>query len=476
MRSLGVFFGRLFPWALLVGALALAFFGHPEAGVGFAIFMGTGAQVSTLLAGTNENPTLTAGSPTTFFLNTVPDRCPSGPLAYRLPYVVLTISGTIVQPATSGELIYTDDLKAALIQSIDWITAWHGTVVSANHVLGTTLPVVEYEAGGYRLALGNRPATPAAAGTYAFEVSVAIPAGCSMIGDLMGETAQLALLFQTSQLKVNVAAASVLTSLSNGATFGTLTARASAVLYPTASLVLATPIERIMHQVVAGASSASIAIKGFGRETAMQGVEDKGGVLHLSFLTSVGIQGGSFAAHTITQYNFPWRGQNQCQHIQALLSPAWRAMGHGRPLNPPTPVTGGDAEFASYPYQNRNSDTPTTSSTLLDARGLRIFPLVYAEDGAQLCDLQTAERDETVFLTSSSSFSGTHLIPAGYARRWTDGMRNDWVKQVTKGGPSSLAAYVLGPNYAKAELGQRLPAGRHVITEDMKTYLAWQLA
>lgn len=438
---------------------------------------GTGATPWQLTTGNNNNPALSAGQPTSFFCNTVPDRCPSGPLAYILPFVVLTIFGTLTQAASGGTKVYQDDLTGALIQSVNWITAWHGTPVSSNHVLGGNLPIVEFINGGFRYATRRRPAIPSASGAYPIQISVAIPAAACRYGNLMYDTAQLAALYQTSQIQINVAAASVLTSLSAGATFSNLTAKCSAILYPTTELVLGTPIENILHQTVAGTNSTEVQIKGFGTSSLLNGVQSKGGVMFLGELTSEGLQNGVFAAENVTQLQFPWRGQQQISHIEALLSPFLAAQGNSRPQTQPTIITGGDSEFAGYPYNMSNSDEPTTASTNPDLTNLRVLPFVYADDDAQLCDLQTADKDESYFLTVSGGFSaGTHQILAQYARAWQPGMINDWQKQVTKGGSSSLAAYVLGSKWGSAQMGQRLPTGRYVITDDQKTYLPWQLS
>lgn len=438
---------------------------------------GTGSQSWPLTTGNNDNPSLVQGKPTSFFCNTVPDRCPTGPLAYALPYVLLTIAGTLTQPATSGSPVYYDVLRACLIDSIDWITAWHGTPVSANHVKGAFLPLVEYLSGGYRFATRQRPPIPAAAGAYPFELTVAIPASSSKLGDNLSNTSQLALLYQTSQIKVNVAAAGVLDSVSTGATFtGGITARASAKLIPTTELVLGTAVETILHQTVAGANSPQVQIKGFGTDTLLNGVQAKGGVMWLGELTNVNLQGGVFAAENVTQYAFPWRGQQQTQHPQAILADFLGTMVNDRPHVMPTTVAGGDSEFTNYPYVMKTSDQPTTTSTLMDLKGLQAWIMVQGGDRFELTDCQTADSDQSYFLTVNGGFSaGSHLILARYARAWQAGMLNNWVGQITKGGSNSLAAYVLGQNYARGQLRQRLPA-RHTLTPDQRTYLPWQFA
>lgn len=436
----------------------------------------TGSQSWPLTTGNNDDPTVTLGKPTNFFCNTVPDRCPTGPLAYVLPYVVLTFVGTITQTASGVNLFY-DQLRQCVIDSVDWITAWYGTVLSANHVKGTNLPIIEFVSGGFRYCTRQRPAIPAAAGTYNFELSVALPASNSRLGNLLGNTSQLALLYQTSQIKLNIAALSVLQSFSPGATFGAITCRASAKLVPTTELVLGTPIENIQHQTVAGANSPQVQIKGFGTDTLFNNVQPKGGVVWLGELTAVNNQGGAITdCSQVTQFSFPWRGQQQTQHPQAIVSDLLNTMCGGRPQNLPLSIAGGDSEFSTYPYANSQSDSQTGSAaTLLDLRGLLFWPLgVYGADDLSLTNLQTASNDQSYFLTLNASFGSTHLIQAMYAKAWQPDAINSWVGQITKGGSNSLAAYVLGSNYLKASAKQRIPAGRHQLTADQMTYQPYQ--
>jgi len=435
---------------------------------------GTGAQSYPLSTGNNNNPDLTQGEATTFFLNTVPDRCPSGPLAYLLPFLLLTITGTCAQPSSGGTPVYMDDLVGCLIDSINWSGTFFGTPVSANYVFGRNMAVTEYISGGYRYAMRRRPRIPAT-GSNQFKLSVLIPAASCMLGGLMRETAQLAALYKGSQIDINVADASVLDGISTGATFSDISARCSAIVYPTNELVLGTPVETVLHTIVASSNSNQVTVNGFGTATALTNVEKKGGVVFLGELTNRGIQNGVFAAEDITQFAMPWRGQIQQKHIEALLSPSLLAMPNSRPQTLPTPISGGDSEFAGYPYTMGNSDfSPITD---MDETGLRVFSMVYGDNDLQLADLQTADEDQDFFLDVSGGFdSGSHQILGMYAKRWQESFRNAWVQTITAGGPTSLAAYVLGKDWAKANIGQRLPQGRHIVTGDEMTYLAWQLA
>jgi hypothetical protein len=450
---------------------------------------GTGAQAFPLLTGNNNNPTLAQGSPTRWFLNTIPDRVPTGPLAYVLGYLLLTISGTIVQPASGGSALYFDDLTGALIDSIDWTGSWFGAPASQKWVTGANMPVTSFIAAGYRTAMRQRPAIPVTAGTYPFRLSVAIPAANLRLGGLMRETSQLALLFKDSMLDVNVADADVLDLLSDGATFGTLTARLSAICYPSSELILGTPVEQILHQVTAGGGNNNnqVTIEGFGTQSALTNVKKKGGVCWLGELTNASSadspetynpQGGVFAAEDVTRFEFSWRGQKQVQHIEAMLSPMFQAQGNSRPQTQPGILSGGDSEFTSFPYTNSKSDQGTTAADreFMDFTGLRILPFVYGDDDLQLADLQTADTPVDYALDVDGGFaSGAHQLIGFYAKAFEEGMRNDWVRAVTDNGKGGLAAYVLGQQWAKAQIGQRLPPGRHVITRDQEEYLAWQL-
>ncbi len=438
---------------------------------------GTGGQLWPLTTGNNDHPDLTAGQQTSFFFNTVPDRCPTAPLAYYLPVIYLTISGNVVQPGSGSSAIFWDKLPKALFTSINLQNAWHGTPISANHVLGAQAPVWEYYANGFRYGSRRRPPIPAGGATHPFAYTFALTPAVSRFGRLMSSTAQLAALFQQAQLQINVAPASVIAGLSGGATLTSLKARASAALVPRNELVLGTPVETILHQIVAGSNSNQVQIKGFGTDSMLTGVQNKGGVVFLSELTSE--VGGVFASEDVTAYNFPWRGQGAPIYdmdgfvaMQQLSN-----MPNDRPNVLPSNISGGDSEMNNPPYAMNNSD-----NWVEDAGAAQNFANMYGWTMAQggneldLTDVQTADSDQSYFLTVDGGFdSGAHLIMGMYAKAWQENMVLDWQKQVTKGGGSSLAAYVLGANYAGATLKQRPPKTKHIITPDNIAYLPWQL-
>ncbi len=438
---------------------------------------GTGAQLWPLTTGNNDNPDLTAGGQVSFFFNSVPDRCPSGPLAYYLPIVLLTITGTLTQPASGSALVYWDQLISALLTSVQLQNAWHGTVISANHVKGTNLPLVEYISNGYRFGSRRRPPVPDAAGAYPFRYTIALTPSVSRLGRLESSTSQLAALFSQAQLQIQVAPASVITGLSPGATIGSLKAKASAVLVPRNELVLGTPVETIMHQVVAGSSSNQVLINGFGTETMLTGVQNKGGVVYLGELTSN--LGGCFDSEDVEFFNFPWRGQGPVYDIDGYVAMSQLAnLPNDRPQVLPQPISGGDSEFTDYPYSMNSDDSFIASeSTPKTYANLQAWNLgVQGGNELDLTDLQTADGDQSYFLSVNGGFdSGSHLVVGMYAKAWQENMAKDWLKQVTKGGGSSLAAYVLGQGYTGAKFEQRAPRTKHIVTADQATYLPWQM-
>jgi hypothetical protein len=434
---------------------------------------GTGIQVWPLTTGSNDEPLLTPGKPTSFSCSTVPDRCPTGPLANYLPGIIVTFFGQVVQAGGAGAPIYPDRFCGALFESLDWAQCWHGVQVSSNYVKGIHWFPTEFNAMGFRHPLRVRSiVAPAANGTYAFEQSIFVPA-CSGFGKLFLETMQLALLFRNSQLKINAAQTAALTTMSPGASITNLSARASACLVPRQDLVLGPAIETVLTTVVAGSASPQVEIKNFGTDTQLQGVESGGGVITLLELSSVNDQGGAFACENVVQYNFPWRGQTQSYHPQALLQTVIGALPNDR--NQTTPDLTDNTDFVGYPYKQGNA--PAAGTANLDLVGMYGWIMAQGGNDLQLTELQTADVNQSYFLQVAGGFGAEHLILGQYARSWQQTMITNWVQQITAGGSGSLAQYVLGAQgLAAAKLGRRTPRTKHSISKDQLRYLPWQLA
>jgi hypothetical protein len=440
--------------------------------------LGTGPQLWPLQSQSSDNPSLTQGAVTAFPLNSIPDRCKSGPLAYYLPFILLTISGTY-NPGAAGAIVPWDKFIGALISSLEVSSAWHGSPVQPTMVLGRHLSVTEYVANGFRYATRRRTAFASGAGNVAFDATVAVPL-CARYGQMMTETSQLAKLYQTATLKVNVAPASVIVGLGGAnATLVNLTARASAVLVPRQEIVLGTPTEIILHSIVAGGSN--VVIQNFGRDTGFTGVKNKGGVLFLGELTQYLDGGAAMISSLITQFSFPWRDQVQTNHILAIALQQHIGMQNDRPNKggQDQSVAGRQQDFASFPYTDLTQDT---AASVLDQANMTVFPLVPGSDQARLTDLETASKDELYSLTVTGGFANSHLLIGHYAKEWEPAKVQDWVGQVTNGGADSLAAYVLGADRAAANaqagiagLLRRSPRDKHTMSPDETSYLAWQM-
>ena len=438
---------------------------------------GTTSQIWPLLSGSTNQPTLTPGAQTSFQFQDVPDRATSGPLAYYLPGVVLTFAGVITQAGGGGQIIYADAFYQALFSSLAWIQAWHGSPLQAQHVTGAQWPVTEFYVNGFRYQAGQRFKIAAAAnGNYPYEVQIFVPFSSCRMGELETETSQLALLARASQLQINAAPTSALTTLSVGASM-TCTVRASAILVPRQEIVLGTPVETILTQIVAGSGNA-VKITNFGTDTGLQGVDPGGGVLALNFLCANqnGVNtGGSFASANITDFQWQWRGQTYTQDVLGLLSMWRRAI----PKASPDFLTVGGTSSASllgppYPLWNAVNNSPESAANA-QLQNLMYWSLVGPGENPRLSSLQTADSDQTFNMTVTGGYSGTHQILGQYARSWQAGMLNNFYAQVMAGGAGSLAAYVLGQNYGSARMARRAPAGKHVLTHDETRFLPWQL-
>ncbi len=212
----------------------------------------------------------------------------------------------------------------------------------------------------------------------------------------------------------------------------------------------------------------------------LTGVQSKGGVMHLAELSSAGSMGGVFATKNVTFYDFPWRGQNPVYDMDGYFTAATLGnLPNDRPQVLGIETAGGDAEFTDYPYAMNTTDDwldAAFNGLTQNYANAYSWPMVQGGDECELTDVQTADHDQSYYLTVSGGFSaGAHLIQAMYAKAWQDNMVKDWLKIVTKGDGNSLAAYVLGPNYTTADLRQRGPRSKHIITGDNQAYLPWQL-
>ena len=281
------------------------------------------------LTSPQEQPTVVASGAARFDLNDVPDRSPTGPLAYYIPALLLTIFGTMNFAAEEGNPIPWYDVPRLLINSIEVRNAWHGTPLSAVNLTSGNIRLIEFIGNGYNFS-DNMASELAADTTFALQVGLPL---CAAQDSLINETEQLALLYQPASVQVQMQPASVLNAFSAGTTCDDMSLRCSAELDPRAELVLGAGVEWIMHRTVASPAGFEIQIKGFGRDTNLTGVLPKAGVLALMELSANNGQGGVISTpSSIANIAFGWRGQSYSNDVRSYLNairrqqPNWRTM------------------------------------------------------------------------------------------------------------------------------------------------------
>lgn len=446
---------------------------------------GTGGIQQNLKTGGTTSATIAPSGNLTWQLNDLMDRSPTGPLALYLTALLLTISGTVVQGG-AGSAIPRDRMPGLLIDSVDWQNSWMSTVAAKSVYSGSRLPIVEFVAGGFQYGQRQINQIPLAANTYAFSMTVRIPALNDRRGRLIKETSNLALLFQPSQFKLTLNPTSTLTAFSTGASWGTLTASVTAQLDVRQELVLGTPFEWNLHTPTSG--GPQVTIQGFGRDSALSGVKPKGGVAFLADLSLVNGLGGVITPNVLTDFQFQWRGQPVTNDIKGWVQQFIDLLPNDRPQVAAAQNLGaasGINDVSGFPY-NTHADV-TSSGTQPDLDNLLFFPLVMGGDDLDLTDLETAESDQTFNATQTGGFGGgNHQILAQYARVWEPEKVGDWLAQITRGDQSSLASYVLGgPDAVNAAIARvrasktglplrRRPNSKHYVSPDQETYLAYQ--
>ena len=424
----------------------------------------TGYEVFPLVAGGNDNPTLVAGTATNWDLSAIPISV--GNLAYYVLGLVLTLYGTVTQSGGTGVPIQPDTLTAALLQSIELRNCWHGTPISQAFALGAYLPLMEYLGGGNRLPRRESMTIPATNGATAFSRTIVIPLCIGMVKK-PHHTAQLAAMYKKAQFVLNVAAAATLTSISPGATFSGLNARCSIILDPHPSLLLAPGTCWVDYQTPATGTQAQVLLNSFGNASTLVGTNKNDGVLALyaigngetSESTGMLPLPGSFNPGSISTYEFPWRSQFRTNHPEAIMAAQFLALG-GNGKQAWAGDTGAITAYDSqgFPYIN-GLTTPVTqpianSKPML--RGIMGFPLVVATEDLMLANVQTAQANESYFMSlATGSFSGTHHTLAWHVSDWSGPKVNDWISTVIGSG---LAKTVLGtdaPSVVKQRIGTR---------------------
>jgi hypothetical protein len=420
----------------------------------------TGFELYPLTAGSNDSPAVAQGSPVTFEFRNVP--LSVGNLAYYMYGVILNFSCTIDTAAEAG-LVYWDRLVEALIDSIDVRNCWHGTPVSQTHAKGQILKIMEFVGAGYRYV--QRPTAAVANavtdGTLRRLVYIPLSVGC---GTKPHHTAQLNLFYKQAQLVINTAAASVLTGISAGADFDSISVKATAVMLPEPEIRLGCGVEWIDYRSPSSTTQEQILLASFGNVTGLTGTIPDAGVLWLGALTNTEMP-GSFSVDAVTRYSFPWRGQVPITDIDSLMAQQTLAQNDVMPTR--ETATGDISSPAGFPFTISRSWAATGVDQLAAALAL---PMVTEAVDVELTKVQTAKGDQSYFL-SGPTFSGTNHTLAQHVRSWDDNKRIDAVRQIVDSG---LAKTVIGRS---SGLGwaPKLLNKNDTISGDKLRYLPWRL-
>jgi len=364
-------------------------------------------------AGGGDNPAMVQGATTTFNLNTVPlfqDR-----MANYIPACEVTITGILTQSGGTGVRQPFDALARVLVDSLEVKNAWYGAPVSPQHVKGAYIPLIEQILCGYRAPSRKRGFFPAANGAYSFSYTFLVPLSIGL-GQKPHHSSQLAAFYKEAQLNVNVAAASVLTALSPGASLSSLAARCSAILVPEPELRLGPIVEFIDYQAAASTGQTGIPIQSFGNTTQTTKTEKGAGLVSFHLLTSNFGLPGAFLPENVTRLNVPWRGQNDTAHIVPYLTQQLLAMGNQRVIGSVTDQASANAlsDMGSFPYVPGTDHSNSTN----ELTGLLGLPVVAPADQLETSKVQVVNGDEQINLTLSSGPSGTHHMLACHLRSW----------------------------------------------------------
>lgn len=404
----------------------------------------TGVQLFPLRTSAGTVAALTQGSNATFDLSSLPIY--NGNLANYVPAIIITLKGILTQSGGTGVAMFWDNFLRTIIQSIDLQNAFHGRPIAAESVLGSILPIIEFIGNGGRYVSRRRGKIPAANGAYSFNYTFAIPLSFGY-GRKPHHTAQLALFFKNSQLVLNIAAASVGTTLSPGSTLTSLTAEASAVLLPEPELRLGPGIEWVDYQAAVSSGQTTFQINDFGNRTTLDGTERGAGVLFHGLLTSVNGQPGPFTAQNLTALTAQYRGQVNITHVDGLVAMCLDALGDNRPIGGAVDqaVASALSDTNGFPYAMGTDH----SNSLENRTGLLFFPVgPMPTADLELSKVQVVN-DGIQLESTIASLSGTMHHLCAHVRSWTPEKMESAARLIVDSG---LAQKVVGTSQVEWDL------------------------
>lgn len=375
---------------------------------------GTGVQSWPLsAAGGGDFPALVQGSPTVFNLNTLP--IVQGNLAYYLPALLCTITGTFTQSGGTGVRTAWNNLYRILIESLEVRNAWHGSPLSPQFVKGSMLPILEQVCLGYRNPVRKRGFFPAANGAYNFSFTFAVPLSLGL-GQKPHHTAQLVAFYKEAQFSLQVAQASVLTALSPGATLSALQIRCSALMIPEPEVRMGPVMEVIDYQVAATAGQVNVPIQSFGNQGQTTRMERGAGLVYFGLLTSNQGLPGPFLPENVLRLNVPFRGQTDTGHLPPYLAAQILSLGNQRTAGSVDDqgIAKGYSDTSGFPYTEGFDASNSTS----EFTNLLAVPIVTPGTDLELTKVQVVDGDESLNIQLSAGPAGTWHNLAVQLKSW----------------------------------------------------------
>lgn len=276
-------------------------------------------------AGQTQSAPANGGAPS-WLLNSVP-KITDGKLCNYLLGLVVTITGTLTMGTNSvsaATAMTMHRIVRQLIESVELRSAWHGTVISSQHVKGSMLELLEFVANGLErpfrqrkpIGFANDGATPTPAPVAEnFRINLWIP--CSLLCGRKGHhTAQPVALYDDAEFVINTNALAS-GGESGGPTFSNVTFDVSADVLPDREVRLGPGVQWIDYQQKT--SGEAVDIQNLGRTTTMDRTEGGAGIAGLFYLSNRESLPGPAAVKNLQRITFPFRGLISTTHIDPVI-------------------------------------------------------------------------------------------------------------------------------------------------------------
>ena len=148
--------------------------------------------------------------------------------------------------------------------------------------------------------------------------------------------------------------------------------------------------------------------------------------------------GGAFLPSTITQFNFPWRGQVQTNHPESLfVAPVMMSMGEQRGQQTGTAAAVGVSDFAGFPYVAGNVTSP--NSLTADLENMYGAWLVLPQSETELTKVQLAYGNPAYFMTATFAGDNNRTL-SWQLKSWTESKIKDAIHQINGAGLARAVA------------------------------------